>query len=301
MEFLRKAPEISWSTFVIILFGVVYATAVVTVLGMYGQFESVALLLGVLFLTSLVLMTFAFGFSRLVGRVDIIDMMWGVVIVVLAAASFLANPEGVDIGLNTQTVATLLVTIWGVRLVYHITRRLLKTTEDPRYKALRKKWRGGDAINSYVRVFVVQAVLAVVVAAAVICINTADETAIGVWAWIGVGVWMVGFLCESIGDWQLKRFLERSSSKNALMTSGLWRYTRHPNYFGEAVQWWGIWIMALSLPFGWMGIISPIVITYLLLCVSGVPLAERRAARKHGWKAYMNRTSMFIPRLPREN
>ena len=301
MDSLRKTPEISWSTFLILLFGVVYVTAVVTVLAMYEQLESNALLLGVLLLTSLVLMTFAFGFSRLVKRTDIIDMMWGIVIVVLAIASFLANPDGVGVGLNIQTVATLLVTIWGVRLVHHIIRRLLKSTEDPRYKELRKKWRGNQAVNSYLRVFVVQAILAVIVVAAVICINAADETIFGIWAWVGVGVWIVGFLCESIGDWQLKRFLERSSSKNSLMTDGLWRYSRHPNYFGEAVQWWGIFIIALSLPYGWMGIISPVVITYLLLYVSGVPLAEKRAARKRGWKAYARRTSVFIPQLPREN
>ncbi len=300
MDFLRKVPEITWRTFLMVLFLVVYVTAVITVLGTYEQLAVVGLTLGVLLLTALTLMTFAFGFSRIVKRTDIIDLMWGVVIIVMAIGSLLANPHGVVIGFNIQTLATLLVVIWGVRLGYHIARRLVISGEDPRYKELRKKWRGNEALNTYLRIFVVQAVLAVVVAAAVICINVGEALTLGAWAWAGAAIWAGGFLIESIGDWQLKQFLAASKGKSVLMTKGLWRYSRHPNYFGEAVQWCGIFVIALSFPFGWMGIISPVVITYLLLYVSGVPLAEKRAETKQGWKTYVKRTSMFVPQPPRK-
>ena len=300
MDFLRKAPEVAWHTFLLILFIVGYVATVTTALAMYGKFESVGLLIGVLLLTALTLMTFAFGFSRLVRRTDIIDMMWGAVIVVLAIASLLANPYGIGLGMNVQTVATVLVSVWGIRLSYHIARRLLRTPEDPRYKELRKKWRGNDAINTYLRVFVVQAILAICVASSVICINMAEGTEISAVALLGVAVWGVGFLFEAIGDWQLKQFLLNAKTKNALMTRGLWRYTRHPNYFGEATMWWGISIIALAQPIGWIGLLSPVMITYLLLYVSGVPLAEKRAEKKAGWKAYSRRTSKFAPQLPRE-
>lgn len=299
MEFLRKAPEVELHAFVITLFVVGYVAAATTVLAMYGKLESVGLFVGVLLLTASTLMTFAFGFSRLVRRTDIIDMMWGIAIAVVAIASLLANPYGVSLGMNVQTVATTLVVIWGIRLSYHIARRLLHTSEDPRYKELRKKWRGNEAVNTYLRVFIVQAVLAVVVASGVICINTAEGTGLGVMAWIGVGVWVIGFLFEAVGDWQLKQFLREAKTKNALMTKGLWRYTRHPNYFGEATMWWGIAMVAFTLPAGWMGLLSPVIITYLLLYISGVPLAEKRAERKAGWKTYVRRTSKFVPQIPR--
>jgi len=300
MDFLYKTPEVAWRAFFLILFIVGYVATVTTVLAMCGKLESVGLFIGVLLLTALTLMTFAFGFSRLVRRTDIIDMMWGTVIVVLAIASLLANPYGVGLGMNVQTVATALVSVWGIRLSYHIARRLLRTPEDPRYKQLRKKWRGNDAINTYLRVFVVQAVLAVCVASSVICINMAEDTEISAVAWVGIAIWGIGFLFEAIGDWQLKRFLTNAKTKNALMTRGLWRYTRHPNYFGEATMWWGVGIIALAQPIGWMGLLSPVIITYLLLYVSGVPLAEKRAEKKAGWKAYSRRTSKFVPLLPRE-
>ena len=139
----------------------------------------------------------------------------------------------------------------------------------------------------------------VIVSAAVITVNLSNATGMSVWTAIGATIWIIGFLFESIGDAQLKRHLANPDSKAMLMTSGLWRYTRHPNYFGEATQWWGIWVIALGVPFGWVAIISPLVITYLLLFVSGVPLTEKRFEGRTGWNEYKQRTSKFIPLPPR--
>ena len=117
--------------------------------------------------------------------------------------------------------------------------------------------------------------------------------------YIGVVVWLIGFYFEVVGDLQLSRFLANPSNKGTLMTSGLWRYTRHPNYFGEVTQWWGIYLIAVSVPYGWVGIIGPALITILILKVSGIPLLEKHKAGQPEWEAYKSRTSKFIPLPPR--
>ena len=113
-------------------------------------------------------------------------------------------------------------------------------------------------------------------------------------------VWLIGFFFEVVGDYQLKTFLANPKNKGKLMTPGLWRYTRHPNYFGEATMWWGIAIIALATPYGWVAIITPVLITYLLLFVSGVPMTEKSFAGKPGWDRYKRQTSIFLPLPPKE-
>jgi steroid 5-alpha reductase family enzyme len=116
---------------------------------------------------------------------------------------------------------------------------------------------------------------------------------------IGLIVWVIGFLFESIGDRQLKQHLANPKNKGKLMTTGLWRYTRHPNYFGEATMWWGIWVMTLATP-GWaIALISPLLITYLLVFVSGVKATEAQFKGRPGWKEYQDRTSVFLPLPPK--
>lgn len=228
-------------------------------------------------------------------RLDIVDIAWGGGFIVAAITSFLMGQRGL-----LQLTVTGLVIIWGTRLAYYIFRRVLATnTEDPRYTELRKKWKGRPAINAYFRIFVTQGLLAVIVSVAVIIVNVSDSVNIMWTTGVGVGLWCVGFLFESIGDAQLRAHLANPKNKGRLMTSGLWKYTRHPNYFGEATQWWGIFIIALSVPFGLITIVSPLLITYLLLFVSGVPSTEKRFAGRPGWSDYKKRTSMFVPWFPK--
>lgn len=299
MDFLRKMPQIEWRAFGLIVFFAAYVTAVISVLAPYSQLEATASLLATVLVSALVLMTIVFGLSRVLKRTDVVDAAWAVACITAVVTSFLLNQHQLQIGYNVQTVATTLVFVWGVRLSYHIIRRLLARPEDPRYIELRKNWKGNEVISSYIRIFVLQAVLAVAVASAVVCVNLSEPAAMSIGAWIGVGVWIGGFVFEAVGDRQLRRFTKQQSNRGKLMTTGLWRYTRHPNYFGEAVQWWGLFIMALTLPMGWAGVLSPVLITYLLLYISGVPLAEKALEKKRGWKAYAARTSIFVPRLPR--
>lgn len=243
----------------------------------------------------LVYITVVFAAAWRLGRLDIVDIAWGGGFVVAAVTSLLLGHAG-----TLQYIVTGLVVIWALRLGYYIFKRVRSSpSEDPRYVEMRSKWKGNPAVNAYLRIFLVQGLLAIIVSVAVITINLAAETSVSSLTAIGGIVWLVGFLFESIGDNQLRGHLADPSKKGMLMTSGLWRYTRHPNYFGEATQWWGIFIICLSVPFGWLGIMSPLTITFLLLFVSGVPLTEKRFEGRPGWNEYKKRTSVFFPLPPR--
>ena len=251
--------------------------------------------LTILAATLLGYITCVFAIAWRLGRLDIIDIAWGGAFIVIAIGSFMYGSRGA-----LQLMTTGLVCIWGLRLAHYIFRRIrVSKQEDPRYTAMRAKWASRPALNAYLRVFLVQALLAVVVSLSVIVINTSDISALNGLVYVGALIWVVGFLFETIGDLQLKRHLADPQKKGVLMISGLWRYTRHPNYFGEAVQWWGIWVISLAVPFGWVTIIAPLTITYLLLFVSGVPLTEQRFIGRRGWADYQKRTSKFLPLPPK--
>ena len=298
MEFLSKFKTVSNVAAFIIIFVVAYVSAAVTLLVMQNRLYEALTESAYVLLSVMGFMTVMFVASRLLKRTDIVDAAWGPAFVVAAVASFVFNRFELSLGYNAQTIVTILVTIWATRLSYTITRRLLRKPEDQRYVDLRKKWKGNAALNAYFRIFFVQAVLATIISAAVIHINLSLTASLGVFAYVGVIIWIVGFLFEAVGDWQLKQHLARQENKGKLMTRGLWAYTRHPNYFGEATMWWGIFIIALSTPFGWLGIIGPVIITYLLLFVSGIPMTENAFRGRPGWSAYKKRTSKFFPLPP---
>lgn len=295
MGFLAKFPQVSYPTAALIVFLGMYLGAALTTLVMLDLTWNVLPRTFLVFLVVTNFMTLTYVVSRLRARMDIVDAAWGLAFIVAAGASFMLNPHGLEVGANLQTVTTGLVTVWGLRLTYHIVRRLVRHPEDKRYQDLRKKWRGNVALNMFFRVYLVQAVLAVVVSIAVIHINFSQPQSIGWVAWVGIGLWAIGFIFEAVGDWQLKRFISLPKNRGKLMTQGLWKYTRHPNYFGEAVQWWGIAVIAFATPHGWVAVLSPVIITFLLLFVSGVPLAEQSSKKKSGWQAYKKRTSVFVP------
>lgn len=298
MDFLSKLSKVSNSAAALIIFLAWYISASITVLVMQNRLEETVRISLVVFACVLVFMTFVFAVSRFFKRTDIVDAAWGPAFVVAAISAFIINSFELPIGLNVQTVVTALVTLWAARLSFTITKRLMKKPEDKRYVDLRKQWKGNEFANTYLRIFVVQAVLATVIASAVIHINLSLPTTLGSFAYIGIAVWAVGFFFESVGDMQLKRFLADPKNKGKLMTTGLWKYTRHPNYFGEATMWWGVFIIALQTPYGWLGIVTPVVITYLLLFVSGVPMTEKAFEGKPGWSAYKAKTSKFLPLPP---
>lgn len=298
MGYLAKLSKISNSTFALVVFLAWYVSASLTVIVMQGRLSETFKLSAGVFLCVGAFMTIMFIVSRRLKRTDVVDAAWGPAFVVAAVSAFLMNPYDVMLGVNVQTLVTILVSVWALRLSYTITRRLLKKPEDIRYVNLRKEWTGNEFANTYVRIFLVQATLATVISSALIHINTSLPTDINMHAYVGACIWVIGFIFEAVGDLQLKKFLANPKNKGKLMTKGLWKYTRHPNYFGEATMWWGIFVIALATPFGWLGVITPVIITFLLLFVSGVPMTEKAFEGKPGWDAYKAKTSKFVPLPP---
>lgn len=281
------------------VFFVLYVVATVATLLREGIFQWVIgdfILCG---LAAAAFMSAVFLIARAIKRYDLVDAAWGSSFIVIALTSFLLQP-GEKLEFDTQMLTTLLVTVWGGRLTWHIIRRIQRTdSEDPRYVALRKTWKGNVALNVYTRIYLLQAVLALLICIPVIHINLFADNGFTALVWLGAAVWLTGFVFETVGDAQLKDFVSQPANKGKVMDRGLWRYSRHPNYFGELTQWWGIFLICLTTPFGWVGIVGPVLISYLILFVSGIPLNEQRFEGRPGWAAYKARTSAFIPLPPR--
>jgi steroid 5-alpha reductase family enzyme len=300
MDFLSKLRQVSNQTAGLVLFLAWYVSATLTVLVMEGRVAEAFTQSAAVFACVFVFMSFMFAASRYFKRTDVVDAAWGPAFVVAAGTAFILNKFELTVGANVQTLVTFLVFIWAARLSFTIGMRLLRKSEDQRYIDLRRQWRGNEAFNTFLRIFVVQALLATVIASAVIHTNLSLPAPLGIFAVLGLMVWLIGFFFEAVGDWQLKRHLAEPKNKGKLMTNGLWKYTRHPNYFGEATMWWGIFIIALQTPYGWLGVITPVIITYLLLFVSGVPMTEKAFEGRPGWKAYVKHTSKFLPVPPKK-
>lgn len=235
-------------------------------------------------------MTGWFFISILRKRNDVADTAWGIGFFLVALTPLLIH------GLYTiqQGLVTLLVLIWGSRLSYHIHKRNKKKGEDPRYLAWRQSWKWFYT-RSFFQIYVLQGFLMLLIVTPVLFINTFATAYASLWLPVGFVVWMIGFTFEYLGDKQLKEFLADPDNKGKIMDQALWAYTRHPNYFGEVTQWWGIFLIALSVPYGIFSIIGPLTITFLILKVSGVPMLEKGFAGKLGWEEYKKKTSVFIP------
>lgn len=243
-----------------------------------------------------VYMSIWFVVSLIKKRNDVADVAWGLGFVLMTWSSyFLSGDSGVR-GL----LVGLLVTIWGFRLAWHIYTRNRGKAEDYRYLAWRKAWGKWFFPRSYVQVYLLQGMLLFIIALPVLLINKSSGTSLSLLDFLGVVVWLLGFYFEVVGDAQLARFIANSANKGKLMQSGLWSYTRHPNYFGEVTQWWGLWLIALSVPNGWLGIVGPITITFLILKVSGIPMLEKKMAENQEFSEYKRRVSIFIPMLPKK-
>ncbi len=230
-------------------------------------------------------------------RIDSIDAFWGPAFIVVAYSAALQMPQ-----LSFAAWVVLgLVSLWGIRLFWHIFRRFLRSTaQDPRYDELMKTWptqfRAGQV---YVRIFMLQALLASVVSAPVVAIIASSQYSSSLLI-AGAIVWAIGFCIEAISDSQLKQFLKNKAGAHGVMHSGLWRYSRHPNYFGELMLWWGIGVIALGSLWPAAGVVGPLAITLLICFVSGIPPAEKRAAAKNGWAGYKQKTSVLFPWPPKK-
>lgn len=246
-------------------------------------------------LTSAVAMTATALVARRTGRVSVVDITWGLVFVAIAWVS--AAVGGGD-GWRRVLLAVL-VTAWGGRLAWHIRRRALGSGEDPRYDAMLADAPAGQRFSYAVRkVFVVQGLSAWFVSLPIQV--AAATTAPVVWVVaLGVVIWLVGVVFEAVGDAQLAAFKKDPASNGRVMDRGLWAWTRHPNYFGDAAVWWGVFVIAAAAWPGVLTVLSPALMTYLLAFATGARLLERTMAERPGYSDYMERTSGFIPLPPR--
>jgi steroid 5-alpha reductase family enzyme len=237
-----------------------------------------------------------FMLSLIVRRNDIADIAWGIGIFLVALVSFLH----VETAGPLQYALLVLAGLWGGRLSVRILLRNLKKEEDYRYKKWREEWRW-FYLRSFLQVYLLQGFLMIVVGYSFVHAGLfPSESAVGWLQWVGVAVWSVGYFFEVVGDWQLDKFLADESNRGKIMQTGLWRYSRHPNYFGEVTMWWGIWLMVAQLPFGLVTLISPIAITILIFRVSGIPMLEKKFAGNPEFEAYKQRTSVFFPLPPKK-
>lgn len=193
----------------------------------------------------------------------------------------------------------MLITFWSLRLSLHLYLRNRKKDEDYRYKEWRQQWGTSIIIRSYFQVFLLQGLFLLIIVSPAIVTTFYPGTSLNLLDFLGVCIWIIGFLFETIGDWQLKKFLKNKANSGKIMKTGLWRYTRHPNYFGEVTMWWGLWIIALSVTYGFYSIIGPITITFLILKVSGIPMLEKKMEENPEFIAYKKRTSAFFPLPPK--
>lgn len=235
--------------------------------------------------------------SLLTRNASIVDIVWGLGFVVVAwAVRFTVDGDS-----GRQNLIVVMVTLWGLRLALHLARRNIGHGEDFRYVLMRKKHGARFPIVSLYTVFGLQGVLMWLVSLPVQLGQADDGATVGPIATMAVILWLVGFGFESIGDMQLTRFKKDPANKGKVLDTGLWRFTRHPNYFGDAVQWWAIGLVAAEAGRASIGLVGPVVMTVLLTRVSGVPMLEHSMSkRRPGYEEYVRRTSAFFPRPPKD-
>ncbi len=254
-----------------------------------------------LFLLGFLLIAFIVGSLKKDNSIMDVFYGWGFILVAWSTL-LLKGTFGIR-----QIIVTILVTIWGIRLSNYVLIRNWGKGEDKRYQNMRERWGNKVLINSLFRIYLFQGLIIFLVVFPVSFINVNDDVPLDslislstLTLIFGSLVWILGFLYETIGDIQLYRFLNDPANKGKVFDKGLWRNTQHPNYFGEVTQWWGLYIVSLVIPFGFITIFGPIIITYMIINVSGVRLINKRFEGDSEYDKYRRRTSQFIPLPPKK-
>lgn len=221
------------------------------------------------------------------------DIAWGLGFCFIALYSFAhyAQPT------LRQLIITLGTFLWGIRLAVHLYDRNKNKPEDFRYANWRKEWGRWFIVRSFFQVYVLQGLIMVLIACPVFLINYQSGSTFNILDLIGIILFAIGFYFEATADKQLAAFKSKPENKGNILQTGLWKYSRHPNYFGEVVLWWGIFFMAMAGGWFFPAIISPVLITFLILKVSGVPMLERKYRNNSKYEAYVESTSAFFPKF----
>lgn len=246
-------------------------------------------------INTLVLFLLAFLLAVALRNNGLVDIFWGLGFVLIAlTASLFAYPT------FAGQLIIVYVVVWGLRLAWHIGKRNLGKPEDFRYASWRKEWGKYWLIRSFFQIYILQWILMQLVAIPIV-LGITTQLTISPWMqYLGMAIWLTGFFFEVVGDYQLEVFKSKPANKGKLMTTGLWRFTRHPNYFGEAILWWGIALLAYGNSGNLAVFIGPLTINLLLLYVSGIPLLEKKYQGRSDWQLYASKTSAFFPLPPRK-
>jgi steroid 5-alpha reductase family enzyme len=248
-------------------------------------------------LVTLVFVTAIWVLSLVLRDSSIVDIFWGFGFITI---TWTLVASGVGELTSRAWLMAALVTVWGLRLSLHILRRNRGKGEDFRYRAWREQAGHAWWWRSYFKVFLLQGAVMWLVAAPVVAVLSRSQHEAFNWIdGIAIAAWAIGFFFEAAGDWQLARFKSDPASKGRVMSGGVWRYTRHPNYFGDATVWWGHYLVAAAAG-AWWTVFSPILMTFLLVRVSGVSMLESALREsKPGYREYIQSTSAFFPLPPR--
>lgn len=243
--------------------------------------------------TTAVLMVVAWLISLKLRNVAIVDVFWGPAVAAAGITWFAGSVPG-----ERGSLAVLLAVLWAARLALHIYWRGRGQPEDRRYREIRARNEPNFGLKSLYLVFLLQAVLATVIALPLLGAATSTAS-LGPLDVLAVALWFAGFAIQAVADLQMARFQQQPAAGRRVMDQGLWRYSRHPNYFGETVMWWSLGLIAV-VGGAWWALAGPLLLTFLLLKVSGVALTEKDiASRRPEYQAYIRRTSAFVPLPPR--
>lgn len=250
--------------------------------------------------------TTIFIFAQKFKNNSIVDIFWGLGFVLISIYSLIfTHVTNFNGGLDIYKILISgFIILWGLRLFLYIGIRNFSKPEDFRYVNMRKNW--GDnkpVLQAFFKVFMLQGFFMLLVSFPIYAahLNKLEPNLLlNVLTIIGSALFIIGFFFEAIGDAQLRQFLKKRTGRDQIMQTGLWKYTRHPNYFGEVVMWWGHFIFVAGTTFGFIAVISPIIMTWLMLFVSGIPMLEKKYDNNPFFQEYKKRTSAFFPWLPKK-
>ena len=227
------------------------------------------------------------------GDTSIANFTWGGGVMLVALYTFLTTA----LFFPRHILVTIMTLLWAARLIAYVYARY--DGRDPRFATW--KWQGAKALVINMCWIFGQFIMIAVMSYPIVLVNTSTVQGLGGLDYLGMIIWILGFCCESLSDYQLFIFRRNPANAGRVMRYGLWKYSRHPNYFGEVLMWWGIYCIALCVPYGWTAIIAPVTITYLLVCVTGVPWIEKTFENNVEYQEYKRKTSMFVPWLPKKS
>jgi steroid 5-alpha reductase family enzyme len=239
-------------------------------------------------LVLLVYMSIWFAVAKARKQLNYVDVAWGGGFVIIAWVVALSHPSA------RSTLIAVLVSFWGLRIISHLARRVFRSGEDPRYQEMSKKWASAFWPRAYLQVFLFQGALMLLVGLPIFMATGEQNGDLAILSVLGTLLWFIGFVIESAADSQLRQFLADEDNKGKVMDQGLWRYSRHPNYFGELTQWWAIGVIALQASGGFVGLLGPLTLSILIIFVSGIPPIERKKKSDPAYAAYMKKTSPLI-------